>query len=342
MRTVLILFLLYSCSFQSPRSDNTLASHFPSGEKINGAGLVAPYSMIDESALDSLSSIHTNYVCLMPFAFVKPDEAAIYYNGNHQAWGESPNGIACCIKMAHDRGMKVMVKPQLWAHHGEYTGDIKFSDVSAWEKFEDGYSDYILQLAKVADSSHADIFCIGTELNCFVASQNQYWSGLIDSVRKIYHGQVTYAENWDCYQRIPFWNKLDYIGVNAYFPLSDHSTPEVEDLKQKWQPWLLAMKSLSGKNQKPVLFTEYGYRSIDGCAKAPWEFFTSGKTNYTAQQNAYEAMFETFWNQDWFAGGFFWKWYDKLDDEEYPIDQDFTPQQKPVLQVIRKWYEKKS
>jgi hypothetical protein len=43
-------------------------------------------------------------------------------------------------------------------------------------------------------------------------------------IRKIYTGKLTYAANWDDFDKVPFWKELDYIGIDAYFPLSDAAT----------------------------------------------------------------------------------------------------------------------
>src|SRR4030095_12989486 len=86
------------------------------------------------------------------------------------------------------------------------------------------------------------------------------------------------------------------------------------------------------------LFTEYGYRSIDYTARRPWESYTESEMNLTAQKNAYEALYRKFWNQPWFAGGFFWKWFDEHTPTDVPIEKVFPPQNNPAMDVIRDWY----
>jgi hypothetical protein len=161
---------------------------------------------------------------------------------------------------------------------------------------------------------------------------------LIDTVRSVYHGKITYAENWDCYNEFPFWSKLDYIGINAYFPLCDESTPSVESLTKGWKKYCEPMHALSLKAGRPVLFTEFGYRSIDYCAKKPWEAYDDAEKNYQAQQNAYEALFSECWSQPWFAGGFSWKWFDSNTAPDVSKETDYTPQGKPAQEVLKKWY----
>lgn len=338
----LVLIYLSSCTANSDtpneESANKLSLVLKTESRINGASLVASMHPIDSSEFRRLDSMHVNFICLLPFAFVKEGEPVVHYNAPFQWWGERPEGIAACIQMAHEHGMHVMVKPQLWVSHGKFTGELQFDNENEWSEFEKSYSAYLFQLLDIADSLHAEYFCLGTELGQFVKARKTYWSALIDSARMHYHGKLTYAENWDCYDAFPYWNKLDAMGVNAYFPLSDASTPPVDELLAKWEPYFTKMKTLSAETGKHVLFTEYGYRSIDYATRRPWESYTDGKMNLQAQQNGYEALFQKFWKEPWVEGGFFWKWFDAQTQPDIASNLDFTPQQKPAAAVIRHWY----
>ena len=108
-----------------------------------------------------------------------------------------------------------------------------------------------------------------------------------------------------------------------------------------WAPHFKAIKKFHERYQKPVVFTEYGYMSVDGAAWEHWELEANERTlpqNTTAQSNAYEALFRKFWSQDWFAGGFLWKWYHYHDSVGQHHPNGFTPQNKPVEEVIHKYY----
>lgn len=314
--------------------------HHVSGSKIKGVSLVASSAPITDYEFRQLGALHANFVCLLPYAFVKQGNPQVFYNTGHQWWGERPEGISTCISIAHSHNLQVMVKPQLWISNGMFTGKLSFDSEEEWTLFEESYSAYIFQLLELADSLDAAYFCIGTELELFVQNRKQYWSRLIDSARKIYDGKITYAENWDTYQNFPYWEKLDALGVNAYFPLSEAMTPSVGDLLKHWNPHYANMKAFSEKKGKPILFTEYGYRSIDFATRRPWESYTNGDANMQVQQNAYEALFQKFWNEPWIAGGFCWKWFDHQTPPDVPALIDFTPQNKPAQDVIRQWYSK--
>ena len=74
------------------------------------------------------------------------------------------------------------------------------------------------------------------------------------------------------YGRVPFWDALDAIGVQAYFPLVDESAGEPDDatLEAGWARALAGLKQLHERTGKPVVFTELGYDSTAGAAVQPW------------------------------------------------------------------------
>ena len=335
--TLLILFVGCASPTSMPQESAEVAVKNSSG-KINGISITASSQPIDQNELSRICNVNANYVCLLPFAFVRSNEPMVYYNAGHQEWGERPEGIAACVRIAHQCKLQVMIKPQLWVSHGEYTGYLSFDNESDWKEFENEYTRYIFSLLIVADSFHADMFCLGTELDSFVNQRPAYWSWLIDTVRKVYDGKLTYAENWDCYHKFPFWDKLDFIGINAYFPLSESKTPSVDELNKCWKKYVSPLKDFSSQKNKQVLFTEFGYRSIDCCTMKPWDSYCDAQPNATAQVNAYTALFESFWNESWFAGGFSWKWFDSHSRGDVPMETEYTPQGKPAMQVIEKWY----
>jgi len=146
---------------------------------------------------------------------------------------------------------------------------------------------------------------------------------------------------------ITFWDELDYIGIQAYFPLVDKDSPSVKEVKAGWDKYLPALKALSERHGKQILFTEIGYKSSTDAAKEPWlwvENEEEGAFNLSleTQANCYEAFFETVWKEDWFAGVHFWQYNTGYVGRESMIrNVDFTPQGKPAEKVIAKYFGQK-
>jgi len=224
--------------------------------------------------------------------------------------------------------------------HGEFTGDIEMQNETQWKSLEDAYARFILDYADLAQDVQAEIFCIGTELEAFITHRPEFWNTLIKTIKTKYKGQLTYAANWDEYKRTPFWSALDYIGIDAYFPVSDSKTPTVQECLEGWKTHKKVIYNVSQQYDKPILFTEYGYRSVDYSGKSPWVSDRSmNQVNLEAQINTTKALFETFWQEDWFAGGFIWKWFINHDASGGLENAMFTPQNKPVEAVLREQYK---
>ncbi|PKQ43977.1 glycoside hydrolase [Confluentibacter flavum] len=310
-------------------------------QKINGVSFVSSRDTINATHIDPVVNIHANYASIMPFGFVRSvDHHEINYNRQRQWYGERRDGVRQYIKSLKARGIKIMLKPQLWVG-GVFTGQIKMNDEAAWEQFENSYSSYILEYAALAEEVKADIFCIGTELESFIDHRPDYWKRLITDIKKVYKGKLTYAANWNEYDRTPFWNELDYVGIDAYFPVSDLKTPKLEDCKLGWLKHKDTIHAFSKKHNKPILFTEYGYRSVDFAGKQPWRSDRDmDQVNFEAQNNTTQALLETFWDEEWFVGGFVWKWFHNHERSGGENDSQFTPQNKPTEAILKEWYSK--
>ena len=318
------------------------ASH-ASKAKINGINFVASVNEMPSHCIAALSNVSANYVAFNPFAFSVSGESYVKYDNPRQWWGEKTQGTITCIQYAKEHQIEVMIKPHVWVRKEGWPANFKVDSEAEWVEWEKQYKEYIITFAKIAEEHHAKLFCIGTEFKTAVQERPQFWSGLIDDVRKVYSGKLTYAANWDSYQSFPHWAKLDYIGIDAYFPLSDSDTPTMKELMAAWQKPYNEIEAYQKKIGKPILFTEYGYRSIDKTAWKQWELEDNwsykGKDNAVAQLNAYQALYQTFWNKPWFAGGFLWKWYDEHSEAGGINNSDYTPQNKPVQSVIKKVYQ---
>ncbi len=323
----LALWLLQSCTSQT--------------KKINGVSFVAANESVNDLHISPVVKVNANYAAVMPFGFVKNlSHPQVTYNTKGQWYGETNEGSKQYINALRKKKVNIMLKPQIWVWHGEFTGFIEMKNETDWKALEASYSKFILEYAQVAQDVQAEIFCIGTELERFIDNRPDYWLKLIHEIKQVYKGKLTYAANWDEFKRTPFWGVLDFIGIDAYFPVSDSKTPTVEECLAGWEKHKNTVSTLSGKFDKPVLFTEYGYRSVDYAGKEPWRSDRSmTQVNLKAQTNTTKALFETFWKEDWFAGGFIWKWYHNHERAGGENNSRFTPQNKPVEALIKMQYE---
>ncbi len=325
---ILLLFLIISCQGQSPT------------EKINGISLVASRERVSASHIQPILDVNANAVAVMPFAFMESlYSPELKFNTERQWQGERLEGARETTKLLQSQGLKVMVKPQIWIWKGAFTGDIKMISEDDWKKFESNYEEYILLYAKMAAEENVELFCLGTELYEFANERTAFWEQLINKVRSTYKGKLTYAENWDKVEKVKFWKKLDLIGVDAYFPLNEDRSPKMEELRASWKPHKLQLKELAAKEKKQMLFTEYGYRNTDYATKQPWDSSREETSvNNELQSDALMALYQEFWKEDWFAGGFLWKWFHDNDRAGGTQNNQFTPQNKPAVDVVKGFY----
>lgn len=308
--------------------------------KINGVSFVASGNAVDTTHTKPLVNINANAAAVMPFGFIKDiSHPEIIHSSKRQWFGETKAGVKQYIETLRKDQMSIMIKPQIWIWRGEFTGSLKMNTEADWKLLEESYSSFILDYAVLAEEVKAEIFCIGTELEEFIKNRPNYWHNLIKEIKTVYKGKLTYAANWDEFWRTPFWSELDYIGIDAYFPVSNMQTPTVEDCIKGWKKHKQDLKGFSEKLDRPILFTEYGYRSVDYTGKEPWKYDRSMTTvNLEAQNNATQALFEAIWKEDWFAGGYLWKWFIDHQNVGGLQDNQFTPQNKPVEAILKAHY----
>jgi hypothetical protein len=313
------------------------------GRKIRGMCWEAR-GRVDASNFEPLQRLGVEWISQTPFGWQRdPDRPVIRLNtrsvlGFGAYWGESDEGISLTTRLAHQRHMRVLLKPHLWLGHGEWCGGIRMKNEADWAAWFQSYSNFIQHYAQLAEREKIEMLCVGVELKN-TATRERDWRAVIAGVRQVYHGRLVYAANWDGeVDSVAFWDALDAIGVQAYYPLSTRSDPEVTDLLAGWEQWEGPLERQAARWNKPVVFTEVGYKSCPGAANQPWEWDPSGPVDLDLQSRCYEALLRACWDRPWFGGLWFWKWSPDYERAGGPANRDFTPERKPAEGVIRKWY----
>jgi hypothetical protein len=306
-------------------------------DKIAGLNLVAQNQLMDSTQIEPIYAMHANWTAVIPYAFVRDlHKPEVLFNTQFQWVGERVEGVTESVRLLHQRGIQVMLKPQIWVGHGDFTGHIEMYSNEDWLLFEEGYRSYVLCYAKLAEEEGVEMLCLGTELGIFVSQRPAFWRRLIEEVRSVYSGKLTYAENWDSYAKVPFWDLLDYIGVDAYFPLAKGKNPKLKVLKQGWEPIRDALTELAEHAGRPILFTEYGYRSTARCAEEPWNYRENDELSEKAQCHALQSLYESLWHDPHFAGGFLWKWYPNAPTHDHR--DHYAIQGKLAEALVREFY----
>jgi hypothetical protein len=88
---------------------------------------------------------------------------------------------------------------------------------------------------------------------------------------------------------------------------------------------------------KPILFTEVGYRSVDGAAIQPWNWRKGGNDNPQKQVNAINGLLEYWSAYPWFAGLHYWSWHSDPNCCG-PGDTSYEVQNKPGYDALGAGY----
>lgn len=240
-------------------------------------------------------------------------------------------------------GFHVLLKPDVWSNQfwsGEtWRGDLCMQNDADWAAWFDGYREFILHYARVAESHGVEVFCVGLEYVAASRERPDDWRALVRDVREVYSGVVTYAAHWpDEAETLSWWDALDVVGVNLYPDLSESPAVDVEALRTLWRPTVARLESLSTRTGRPIVLTEIGFSSTTQAANDPWRWVRRGAPVSEAEQAVcYEATFEALAGQPWFRGIYWWKWF--IDpDAGGPSDPGFTPQGKRACEVLAQWY----
>ncbi len=274
--------------------------------------------------LHALAAYGVNAVALVPYGFERRGDPQVRLM-SQGSW-ENDEGLRELSWLAHARGMKVMLKPGIWVRGG-YGGDLEFDSPADRARWFAAYGVFLDHYARLAAEIHADVFCIGGEFSK-LSPFDAEWRKLIARTRELYPGPLLYAANFgDEFEHLAFWDALDFIGLQEYYPLPDDLSTDA---------LLSKVEAVQQKFQRPVIFTEAGFPSYEHPNREPWNDSKRGILALDAQARCYEAVLQAFYNQPWFEGVYWWDV--GTDGRGGPQDTSLTPWGKPAMQVIKRWY----
>lgn len=306
------------------------------------------FGAIDSTKLQPLIKNNVEWITMVPFGDLEDYDSpeVRFHHPTKNTYLDIDTMWSESIQLAHSFGFKVFLKPHIWIYdssNGKWRSDIFPSSNENWETWKKSYREFILLYARIAEKNNVEMFCIGTEFTRLAIEKPDFWKKLIQDVRSIYSGKITYAANWyDEFEKVKFWDKLDYIGIQAYFPLTKNKNPTVKQVSKGWKKHLPSIERIHEKFNKKIIFTELGYKSTTDSAIEPWSWIDYSSNLFKpvsteTQANCYQAFFNTIWKKKWFAGVHFWQWHTSEEDGGKD-NLDFTPRSKPAENVIAKGF----
>jgi len=256
--------------------------------------------------------------------------------------------LTAAVADARRNGLKIMLKPHVDLYSGEWRAAIRPD--SAWFA---SYRQMILKYAHFAADHGIEILCIGVEY--VVATQPAFtasWISLIASIDSVYNGSLTYAANWSGayaqgittpeYLHVGFWSKLDYVGIDMYYPLTysrDEAIPSFTTAFARLAASLQQVGSFMSSIGMPMIITEIGIQSVQGALAEPWNYSIGSSAGAVeddaVQELYYRVILESFGRQIWCRGIFWWNWESVVSLNERT---NYTPRNKPAAAILRLRY----
>jgi hypothetical protein len=257
-----------------------------------------------QHTMKKLKKLGVNWISYHPYAWIRSDGTLRYSRSLQQQTVLRP------LQYGKQLKLKMLLKPHIghWGSKFSWRGSISFQTEAGWKRFFRHYKDWIIIQAKMAEKGKADLFSIGVEYRKTL-HRTKEWHDIIKAVRAVYSGKITYSANWDVYQKVTFWDKLDYIGIQAYFPLTKQPNPNETTLKKAWQSVLSPLRKYAKKHKKPIIFTELGYNRASHTAARPWDHAEGGKHAMAIKNRCVKVALQQLSKENAIKGVFLWKWF---------------------------------
>lgn len=300
-----------------------------------GRGYGTPYSA---ALLDELVRLGANTISVTPFGRIWSLQSTEILMDFEAPYEDNRQAVRRIIEQAHARGLRVLLIPHLWVETGGWRGEIDPGSEKGWKAYQRSYRAFVTRWARDAQSFGADALSIGVECVSMSGRFGPFWRSLISEIRSIYSGPLTYSSNWDEVENVLFWDQLDWIGVNAFYPLSDHEGASYDDYVTGAQRAVEQLAYSAEVLQMPVLFVEIGYTTRANAAVQPWlwpDDMTDVVVDEWEQARALTALIGASVSRDWLLGFFVWRYYANVDDVSQEAVWGFSPHAKLAAAALQ-------
>lgn len=319
-------FVLGALALFNVRSEPAATLRFDGFNVIAAAG--HPFgSLTAKASLIEVKRLGAGAIAIVPFLWQATPTSSNVTRGDDMTDVE----LRAAIRDAHELGLAVLVKPHVWVPE-HWAGAIAMTSENEWKEWFANYRYELTRIAYVAADEQAEALALGTELAA--TTQRPEWAELIAAARAAYAGRLLYmAHNVEEAEAVPFWNRLDAVGVTLYPPLgADDDRAGRRSTMQTVADRLSVLAALTGKS---VMVGEVGLRSAIGAAAKPWE---SAEERVSPPDPSLQAAVLADWlaalDRPAIGGVLIWRWFTDPDAGGL-ADTDFTVQHKPAERALR-------
>jgi hypothetical protein len=136
---------------------------------------------------------------------------------------------------------------------------------------------------------------------------------------------------------VHFWDALDVIGIDSYYPLATSPQATRADLDRGAREIANRFAAASNRTGKKILLTEVGFAAHKAAWVAPHT--EGGEPSEEDQAVAYQALFTALDRQPWLTGTFVWKAF-SAPGADGRGEADFRFQGRKAERVIGRYYRR--
>ncbi len=293
-------------------------------------------------SLGELKDLGSTAIAVVPYTYMDQANEPNFLRLTNHAGSENDESVIHVIHAARKMGIQSLVKPQVWLGHGSWSGFVEMKTQEDWDRFFDYYYRWIRHYAMLSEIHEAEALSVGVEFGKATLGHEEEWKTIFRKLRGIYSGQLTYCANWgEEFEQVNFWKELDFIGLNCYYPLSNSNAPSQKDLQQAFDKILDKVEGIAKRFQKPIIFTEIGFRPVEGTWKNPHAQAGDRAFNEVHQRMCYEVVHQGLADKEWCRGILWWKWPSYLAYGK-KNKKGFAPYDLEAEDVVKKWFSERS
>ena len=280
--------------------------------------------------LSRLKSLNVNTVAILMEGYLENLESVSIEipNRDHLA------RIEAALVDANRMGFSTILIPHLYLRDGGWRGHITMSEPQVRDRWWGSYTRFIEEAARISERSGATVLSLGVELKGMSGELDTRtrFRALRQRVQKLYRGLLTYSANWDEAESVKFWDLVDIVGVNGYYPL-------VPDVERGSEAIAQRLHELHQSTKKEVLVLEVGYRSGPMSHLKPWDWpedVANKDVDEAAQAKNWAAILTNWLTTDGIRGLLVWVIPTDPDDPASEPPHGFNPLNKAAEQVLKR------
>lgn len=308
--------------------------------------------------IQKMVDLNINWVVLVATVMQDTPQSTMQYRD----FEVTPNDheLVGMIDALHAAGIKVHLRPMLETQDGQgrlqvhyhNDGNIRIPSRGSdhWARWFESMTQRSIHYAKIAQQTGCEMYGLDSELDRTIRHQD-HWKNVIAAVRKVYEGPVSSCHTThtgiidfdaELANKNHWWYDLDMLELSCYAPGSDCPNATVEQIVENLKPQVERFRKLAQTYGKPIMFGEVGCTSSTGGAMHPSGWQGDGKYDPDEQANYLAAVLQSFWDEPWWFGLYWWKWDEQNKREQFTNDPNgdkgFTVDGKPAAQIMKQWF----